>query len=744
MKRLEFIEIDIDYCSLDYGVLPCAASGSVKCFNTKATCQARPSYDNEIITLRFAVGSSYLNESNIDIIAPCIESISYSAGEISIGENLGRRSSLNIQFSDFKSTDSQKGMDKYFRERGYDPFDVGTFWGKFSARHRFLRGRPLRWYQGELGQPLEAMEVRHFIVDNFDGPTLDGRFNITAKDILKLADNDRVKVPLASRGYLLGDITDTQTSFTIGPVGIGNIGYPSAGYINIAGREICTFTRSGDVFTIVRGMEGTINTEHKAQDRVQLCQAYEGMDPSEVIRDLLVTYAGIPSEFIPLDDWISETDSFLRRRYTRIIAEPTGVAKVINELIQQAGLIVWWDEVTKLIRLKVIREIDTDVESYNDSNVLVGTFRQRERPDTRISQVMTYFGARSPLANVTEPTSYHSLQLDVNLEAESDYGSSVVKTIHSSWIPQFGRTVAQRLNSRLLGRFVNPPREFSFETLRSRDIVPPLIGEGYRLSSRALQDASGGAIGIPVQITKVTPKPEGFSVSAMEMQFTEFSEEDLDDRTIIIDGDFLNFNWRVAYDRLFPPARPTDDIVCIVSEGAVVGSQIAGRAAFIVGDWPAGINLRLIIRGRIQGKGGDGGWGDAGQEAARGQDGGLALYTRYPVKVEQSHQIWGGGGGGAGRRGKYGKGGSGGQGFVPGLGGAGNTRPEHNNNGTKEAPGVSKWGDTGTGGAAGMPGGNTSSSPGPAYGGAAGRSIDGFSFLTFTNGQGDIRGPRIN
>lgn len=750
MKRLEFIEIDIDYCSLDYGVLPCAASGSVKCFNTKATCQARPSYDNEVITLRFAVGSSYLNESNIDIIAPCIESISYSAGEISIGENLGRRSSLNIQFSDFKSTDSQQGMDKYYKERGYNPFDHGTFWGRFSSRHRFLRGRPLRWYQGELGQQLEAMEVRHFIIDNFDGPTLDGRFNVTAKDVLKLADDDRVKVPVASRGYLLGDISDTQTTFTIGPIGIGNIGYPASGYINIAGKEICKFTRSGDVFTIVRGQEGTANVEHKAQDRIQICQAFEGIDPSYIIRDLLVNWAKIPAEFIPIDDWVSETDNYLRRRYTRIIAEPTGVSKVINEIIQQAGLMVWWDESTKLIRLKVIRAIDTDAQRYDDNNILISTFRQREKPETRLSQIMTYFGLRTPLESLTQATSYHSLQLDVNLEAESDYGSSVVKTINGTWIPQFGRTVAQRLNSLLLGRFVNPPREFTFETLRSHVAIPPKVGDGYHISSRALQDASGGPLNVPIQVTKVTPKPEGFTVNAVEMSFSDFSGEDLNDRTIIIDGDFYNFNWRQAYDRLYPAPKPDDDIVCIISEGAVLGSQVTTRAAFESGNWPAGIELRLFIRGRIQGQGGNGGEGrSSASQLGWGKDGGTAMDVRHPITVEHSHQIWGGGGGGGGGVGKKWSsgGGGGGQGFVGGLGGGSNVgRPGHA--GGKNAPGP-KEAQGGRGGYAGQDGevgryGGAGGNAVATQGGKAGKSIDGFSFLTFTNGLGDIRGPRIN
>lgn len=743
MQRLEFIEIDIEYCSLNHGVLPCGATGSSPCFNTKSTCQVRTSFTPQSVTLRFAVGASYLSASGIEITAPCIESVSYSAGEVSIGENLGRRASLSVTMSDFLWSDAGLGFDKYHTQRDYNPYSQGTFWGKFSARQRYLRGRPMRWIQGQVGQSIDAMEVRHFIIDNFNGPTLDGRFNITAKDVLKLADDDRVKVPIASRGYLLSDINAAQTTFTIGPTGAGNLEYPESGYINIGGKEICTFTRSGDVFTVERGVEGSVNVTHKSQDRVQVCQVYDGIDPADIIRDLLVSFAKIPTEYIPIDDWRVETATFLRRRYFRIIAEPMGVAKAISELIQQAGLMVWWDENTKLIRLKVIRAIDTDARVYDDMNTLKGSFKQTEKPDTRLSQVMTYYGKRSPLERDTEPTSYHSLQMDVNLEEETNYGSDIIKTLHASWIPAFGRPVAKRINEILLGRFVNPPREFQFSSFRGVDTIPPMAGDGYLVSSRILQDATGASDLVPVQVTKVVPTAEGFDVSALEMRFLDFSEDDLNDRTITIDGDVYNFNWRQAYDRLYPPPKPEDEIICIINEGANVGSQIFGRAAFIVGDWPSDIPLKLFIRGRIQGRGGNGGDG-AGNDgyATHGQAGGTALYTRRPVIIEQSNQIWGGGGGGGSGTWKYGGGGGGGQGFSAGLGGTGQGDGAA---GTPERPGAGNGGgnDGAYGGAAGQPGqhglGNSWSN-----GGAAGAAIDGFSFLTFTSGQGDVRGPRIN
>lgn len=741
MKRLEFIEIDLDYCSLRYAEGACAApAGESKCYNTKATCKARPSFQMETVTLRFAKGASYLAESGIDYVASCIENVNFSPATVSLGENLGTRASLSVQMSDFPFADTGMGFDKYVQERPYDPFKVGTFWGKFRARHPYIRGRAIRWIQGELGQPIEQMETRHFVMDSFESPSLDGRFSIVAKDALKLVDDDRAKAPVASRGFIVSDIDENATTVTLGPAGIGDIEYPASGWVNIAGKEICTFTRVGDTLTLVRGVEGTIPTEHKAQDRVQVCLRYNGADPADIIRDLFVTYAKVPPEYISLVNWKDETGLFLRRLYSRVIAEPTGVSKLVSDLIHQAGLMVWWDDSTARLQLRVMRKISTDAQVFDDNNILQGTLRVKEQPNSRLSQVMTYFGKRTPLERDTEPTSYHSMQLNVNLEAEDDYGDSLIKTIHSSWIPQFGRPVAQRLNEIQLGRFVDPPRLFNFSTFLDGNQLPPVLGEGYRLFARPMQNAAGYQDGIPIQVTRLLPRASGYDVTAAEMRFVDFNEEDLDSRIIIIDSNYLNFNWRNAYDQLYPPPTPDDDIICIVAAGVIVGSRATDLPAFDVGVWPTEINLNLQILGRIQGRGGDGGAGASGR-LSNGQDGGLALYARRPIDITASNQIWGGGGGGGGGTGSRGGGGGGGQGFLGGVAGADAGSQSGVQDGTSEMPGRSFWPNEGNGGAAGQPGQKRGIS---GSGGAAGRAIDGNSFLTFTNGQGDIRGPRVN
>ena len=208
-KVLQYIELDIDYCSLTYSVSPCTASlvnspatGTIKCFNTLATCQDRANFTNVPVTLRFAVPTDFL-PSNIECI-PNIKDISFDPSVVSLGKDLGQRATLTVNFFDHRHSDTGAGFDKYLADspssRDYNPYEQGTFWGKFRKRQQFMHGVPIRWIQGSVDEALADMEVRHFIVDSFAGPDNNGNFRIVAKDPLKLADGDKALAPVANTG----------------------------------------------------------------------------------------------------------------------------------------------------------------------------------------------------------------------------------------------------------------------------------------------------------------------------------------------------------------------------------------------------------------------------------------------------------------------------------------------------------------------------------------------------------------
>lgn len=813
-------------------------------------------------TFRFSTDVDYL-PSNISAI-PSIISVKITPGTISLGEDLGQRTTVEVRFRDHKHIFASES------------FDSGTFWGKFRGRYGLkLRGYSLRVIVGAVGDALQDMETRNYIIESTDGPTAKGEYKIIAKDVLKFADGDRAQAPALSPGFLLADLTSTVGNLTLSPTGAGD-SYGPSGFAAIGGKEIVRFHRlgydefdvllvhadssspdqiidaldtphtitrvgtinpstaqskfggssiqfgggylqldgssdfafgsedftvefwvrrnatgsthnlydsrpsatngaylriqirsdnvlevfvnsvgiagggalsanqwyhaavtrasgimrvfldgvqlgsnvadstvylnpanrpiigadgnslggnplsgfmdeikitkgvaryvqaftpptaaysltgSGDVLWIVRAQYNTLADTHRASDRVQLCLEYLSEDVADLIYDLLVTYASVDPSFVTLANWQTETSTYLNTHYSSLIAEPTAVADLVSELIEQATLAMWWDDVEEQIRLQVLRSISTTADTFDEDVMMEGTLEVQEQPQKRVSQVYTYFNRINPLVNLDQIDNYASTTSASDTASEAEYGSASIKKIFSRWIPAGGRAVADALNDIILARFVTPPRRISFDVLRGSTSAPQL-GLGYQVMGWPFQEQDGSDDSVPVQIVSLNPRADVFEVEAEEVfAGTDVVGSSPDRHTILIDANVLNVNLRTIHDSLY--AAPTSGITvdCTILDGIIVGSSITSSPAFDVGTWPGGVTVNLTVIGRIEGKGGAGGTG--GRDHFAGSNGSV-------------------------------------------------------------------------GGAATLPGGS---------GAAAGSSIDGVSFVTTVGGAGDRRGSQVN
>jgi hypothetical protein len=744
-------------------------AGSSKCFNTLGSCQDTPSFDDQEVTLRWSIDTGY-NPTDIEAI-PSLQSVDTTPSRISLGEDLGQRASVNLSFSDHPHSDIGPGFDPYPETRDYDPFGQGTFWGKFRGRFPNLRSCALRVIRGFLGDALSDMETRHYIVDSFSGPTLEGEFTVIGKDTLKLLDADRAQAPAPSQGFLGSDISSGAGTAGLSPSGIG-ASYPSSGYASIGGKEIVHYTRSGDTLTLTsRGQYNTDAIAHDAGDRVQWCLRYLAEDASDIIYDLMTTYGGVATAQIPLSEWQDETATFNRQLYTALIAEPTSVRQLVGELVEQAGLAIWWDDIGEEVRLQVLREIPSDAALYDGGIVLKDTLTLDEQPDKRISQVWTYYAQRNPLAQ-DDPDNYRQVEITVDEDAETFYGSSAIKKILSRWIAFGGSTIAERLNDIQLGRYRDPPRKVGFQLFRS-DTELIEAGGGYQLAALPIQNVDGSAARLPFQVTRLRAEADRYLAEGEEIRWKSFDAADLSNRTINISADVNAVTLRDMHDALFPKAVAGDTVTFIVSSGVVVGSTTTTHPAITVGSWKTGVTINIEIHGSVRGVGGRGGVGANGDgdiSGTTGEKGGPALYTRFPVTcvVFPGGKIWAGGGGGGGSGCRIyddhrGGGGGGGSGVPGGHGGNGPGNGESGHPGNESSggqggrawtsdsffsgPGLSNY----RGGPGGGPGqaGQTGDDNEPAAdinagpGGAAGNAIDGASYVALTN-NGDIRGLRVN
>ncbi len=514
------------------------------------------------------------------------------------------------------------------------------------------------------------------------------------------------------------------------------------------------YNTSSDIMTIVRAQYGTDAVSHEAEARVQLGLLYSGADPADIIYDLLVTYAACDAAWLPLVDWLNETQTNLARLYTALIVEPTSVAKLINELIEQAALAMWWDEFAALVRLQVLRAISTDVDIYDEDICIEKTVAVKDQPDKRRSQIWTYFAPINPLKSLDDADNYRSIAISADLDSEADYGSPSIHKIFSRWIPTGGRTTAERVNAYQIARYKNPPRRINFEVMRD-GAVAPRLGEGALLRAWFVQNDLGEAKDLPFQITRVGPTIAKFMVEAEEFIYDLGAADQTGNLVITLEVDENNFNWRDRFDELYPTPVSGENVRCIINSGVVIGGD--EDIAFTVGTWPTGVILTLENNGTIAGYGGRGGKGYESGSAENGQAGGTAIYTRTNMFLEGSGIIrsgGGGGGGGGGAAGLGGGGGGGGAGRVFGAkgakggGGTADGNPGHDGTLTTAGAGGTGGGGAGNGGTGGAPAaagsdGTNGSGAGRGTGGAAGTAIDGDSYVV-ESGSLTVTGTRIN
>lgn len=510
-EPITIVELDQDTCTLTYGTSPCTASigttGDFKCYNTFPTCQDTDNYDKGSLTLRFCSKSSNFPSPNeTELYIPIVDSVSTNPTEVNInGGNpnlgpLGKRASVTITMRDIPYNDAR--VDKYTADRGFDPLTRSTFWTKFLARNKYYAGRSLRVRDGYIGETVANMRTRNYIIEKISGPDSSGKVTITAKDILKRADDKRSQAPAANTGVLDAAINDSTTSATLSPAGIGNSEYAASGTLTI-GDEVMTFTRSGDALTLTRAQNNTTADSHDAGDAVQEALVYSDQRVDVVIYDLLTTYGDIDTSYITQADWTSEADAWLDGfNVNAVITEPLGVNKLVGELCQQCLCFIWWDEVSQKIRFKAVRPASktsiTDITQ--DANIVANSVTVTRDPNQRQSQYWVYYRQLNPTESLEDASNFSGLYVGVNTDSESanQYNESRIKKVYSRWYSSANDGQVITLASRSLISYTDDPIYVTF-SLDAKDRSLD-IGDVINFEHRTFVNDEGTVTGKLLQV----------------------------------------------------------------------------------------------------------------------------------------------------------------------------------------------------------------------------------------------------
>jgi len=611
---------------------------------------------------------------------PLAKSASKRPPRVALEGGIGVRGSISVSFNE--------GLD--YRYFGTIAAPV-IFWPNWRARNIGYQGGRISEFSGYIvdgAYDVTNFERRDYIIESFSHSASGA--SITGKDTLKMLSGDRAKAPRKSSGILNADILAADTSFTLIPSGIGDLEYPADGFIRL-GDEVVSFTRSADVFTVVRGQYNTLAESHGINDLAQLCLYYSD-NISDILYNLYTVYADVPTAQIPKAQWDDEINLNLPGLYETLIAEPTGVDDLAKELCESAPHFQYYDERINKIVLTAIKAPPNISQCYTaEANILEASTVIKDEPEMRISTVIVRFGQRDPTKKRDDASNYKQGQVRTTPASIVKYGGvEKYKVINSRWISNGNRAAAIRLAARIGRRFEEMPRSISFNLdPRDADVwtgQPLSINSDLTLRNTAPYDR----FCMPVQVLSVG-EAQDYQYQALEYTYSAAlaEDEDSDDpnyRPVYISGQTIRLEngqgnpqtLREAYDTVWPDLLAGYNVVFIFDLSCVAGSDDITEHSVVTS---AGNEFSVLttpilidVRGLIVGKGGDGG-------SADGQNGGPALSLKDDIRLSNTGVIGGGGGGGGGyddpepSNPESGEGG-GGAGFTGGLGGRGQQSPQ--------------------------------------------------------------------
>jgi hypothetical protein len=743
-RHLTVFELDVPRCIHNYGDAPCQAevgvTGEQKCTNAPGTCQDPVNFESETQILRWVTNAGYGPDNYYAI--PSLNSINTDSQHIQPGEHLGKRERCTLTFGNHAYNDWD--LDPYVLERDYNPWERGTFWGKFDARYPNIQGYTCRLRRGFADQPLSEYETSHYVAEK---GTLSGaveRYQIVARDGLTFVEGNKSLCPVPSNGVLSADIDESMDPFTLEPAGIG-AQYPETEFRMQIGDEVIRGTRSGDVITpTIRGDLFTVAEEHDAGETVQVGAEFQapgnvGLDAADIL-DKLLSFTDTPAIYYDYDAWKTQVQINQSPLYTGFVFEPTPVHKLIGELMRDLALNIWTDIIAQKIRMEFIRqkpivaELDDDIIDNLDGKTLT---------DKRVSVFVIRFGRRNPLEKMDEGKNYGStLARPTNNPKAMIYGNTpAIRTHFSRFIPSALRNQADETARNYLARYEIAPRQLAATVPTA---IPIKLSDIVQITTRAFSDEWGGKKTFPAQVVKLDRSP-GSNSAIFEEYLANFAPSDTGILEVTLNTDVVDMlgyaTMRDYFNSLFGniTINPGTVVRFAADPGVVWGSSSTSNFSIVMGYWPEisdGVTIEIV---RLFGVGRGGNHGPSPQ--GQGRPGGPCLYTRVPVELIDC-TIGGGGGGGGSYTSSVGPGasqffpGGGGAGRNPGLGfDAGSAVSE---NGTLEqgGSGSRQFGD---GGDLGQPG---EAADNGTPGGAAGVAIDGISYVTLTNTT--VHGPTIN
>lgn len=474
-----------------------------KCWQMRADCGDLPSFTlGTPITLRFCHEEANPPKDGNIYFPVLSRRIQMSSGTVNIAgsdpnmSGLGKQSTLSFDVEDFRY--HERGLDKYVSERlsgaalfsgvGYDP-EQYLYLSKLKSRWLNYPDAAVRYCNAYIRDGVVVeQQTRHFYLKDWTGPN-GQTHSFKCRGVLNFMDKATALAPKPSVGLLSTALTDIATSFTMTPAGVGDANYPASGEICI-GNEVMSFTRAGDVMTVVRGIANTLPRSHTIGATVQIVLKYVNARPDDVMNDLVDNYTDTPDAYLRTavrDANAAEIDRWATaiRLNTRIVT-PTPVGTLVGEL-SDLGFIIWENEVDQSLNLRANRPFEGGPRIVTDRTIK--EIKTKENEDRRLTQVRFLSKRFDPTKQLSDENNYEIKVLRVDPKAFTLFGAVRNKNIFTRWLDQGDLNSVNIITLRYLNRFSRAPK--TWELTLDADEQDVSLAEVIQMETDQSPDSNG-------------------------------------------------------------------------------------------------------------------------------------------------------------------------------------------------------------------------------------------------------------
>lgn len=652
ISRGHFGTIDVAHTPSD-AILQHLGEADGSCYGTPFTCNSPDSFEaNTKLLFRFPSTQLDLDQTFFN----GYKSWSHKAGTVDPGQSMGKRAGATLTILDSVDNDV------------YVPYtdrrtDRGTLFTKLIARHPNFEGRPIKIHTGfdPLDLDFDNFITREYVIDK--AQLKNGVFTISALDPLILSDDAKSKAPVASKGTNTIAIIDSSTTITY--TGAPAFDYGAAtskAFVRIDSEVIECTVLNDFVLTIDnRAIGGTEQADHDVNATIQECLVFTAVNVVEIIETLLTDFTGIPSTF--LDDYTAVKAATSTITLTRNINKPTSVKKLIDELIKNGDLTMFYDEITSKIKIKQVADANVEPININEDDH-IGQDSIDFTRDTK-NQFTRYSVAWGP-NDITEDTGEENFSIifqSINLGNEQPEFIGEInekKLFFNPWLTTsnddvlIGTSIAQRV----IDRVEDVPIIADFDL----DIESVFSTQGGNLELGSIINLSSGRA-VNVDGTNRAANHQVLSIKDLGGMRYRIKTKLFQDPLEGVNVDFTISDDKEDYDMSTEFAPAAGNFVVLIDTGVTIGSTSTSNPAFTTGTQAAGVTFDFIIKGSILGAGGAGGSGGSGDafsfeadvdifhDGDNGNFGGNAFEATVDCTINTgSGAIWAGGGGAAGSR----------------------------------------------------------------------------------------------